>query len=314
MTNELKPIAQADACLAWMDKARAMIAKTEDPGELVKIQRGASAWVACLKLAKAGYEVAADAEEVRLRAERKAGVVLAAREPMKPGPLPKDKSNDATYPLGLSDLGISKDESSRWQKMAGVAEERFQDYLAQARAARKDLTSKAVLDLARGIDLHFSSETPEWNTPPHIIAAVQDVFGGQIDLDPCSNSKTSPSVPATRHFSKEDDGLGQDWSGRVYMNPPYGKVIALWVEKLKAEHEEGQVAEAIALVPARTDTHWFRSLRLYSRCFVFGRLRFSESEAGAPFPSMAVYMGENEGVFASRFSDIGDTYKIIGDL
>ena len=46
---------------------------------------------------------------------------------------------------------------------------------------------------------------------------------GEIDLDPCSNSKAQPNVPALNHFTVEDDGLEQKWFGRVYMNPPYGR-------------------------------------------------------------------------------------------
>ena len=37
------------------------------------------------------------------------------------------------------------------------------------------------------------------------------------------------------------------------MNPPYGGDIAWWVQKLVEEFELGEVTEAIALVPSRTD-------------------------------------------------------------
>jgi len=80
---------------------------------------------------------------------------------------------------------------------------------------------------------------------------------GEIDLDPCSNSHEEPNVPAKTHFTREDDGLAQDWHGRVYMNPPYGYEIAEWVDRLCQQYEQGSVIEAITLVPARTDTAWF---------------------------------------------------------
>lgn len=61
----------------------------------------------------------------------------------------------------------------------------------------------------------FSSDTPEWYTPPEIIDRVVTLFGA-IDLDPCADA--GRGVPAARHFTVDDDGLSQVWSGRVYMN------------------------------------------------------------------------------------------------
>ena len=84
---------------------------------------------------------------------------------------------------------------------------------------------------------------------------------GTIDLDPCSNAEGKPNVPARKHYTAADDGLSKQWRGRVYMNPPYGDEIDAWVAKLCEEHQAGRVPEAIALVPARTDTEWFARLR-----------------------------------------------------
>jgi hypothetical protein len=57
--------------------------------------------------------------EIRLRAERKAGELLATMEKAKAGPPVRNRSVDATDYRGaptLHDLGISRDQSSRWQK------------------------------------------------------------------------------------------------------------------------------------------------------------------------------------------------------
>jgi len=79
--------------------------------------------------------------------------------------------------------------------------------------------------------VHFSSETPEHYTPPEIISATLAVLGS-IDLDPCSNSREKPNVPAAMCFTAADDGLKHEWRGRVYMNPPYGRGIVDWISKL----------------------------------------------------------------------------------
>jgi len=159
--------------------------------------------------------------------------------------------------------------------------------------------------------IHFSSESAEWYTPPSIIERVVEALG-DIDLDPCSNSHTAPHVPAKQHYVKEDDGLSKEWSGAVFLNPPYGREIAQWVEKLVAEHAAGHVPSAIALVPARTDTAWFAALRDYPRCFIQGRIKFLTSEGvetdPAPFPSMAVYLGPDRAAFIKAFSPLGDIY------
>lgn len=157
--------------------------------------------------------------------------------------------------------------------------------------------------------VHHSSESGEWYTPEHIIDAVRDALGG-IDLDPCSNPG-EPAVPAGQHFTYMDDGLAQDWTGRVYMNPPYGRGIGEWTEKLLADYEDGQVTAAIALLPARTDTGWMHDLREYPRCFVKGRISFSGHENAAPFPSCAVYFGGDPEAFARAFADLGDTYVLM---
>lgn len=157
-------------------------------------------------------------------------------------------------------------------------------------------------------NIHFSSNDIEWYTPKFIIGKIIKLFGGSITLDPCSNDKDNPNVPAINHFTKEDDGLNNKWSGKVYMNPPYGREIEKWIEKICLEFEENRIQEAVALVPARTDTAWFRRLSIYPKLFIWGRLQFNESMNSAPFPSMLVYFGKNLQMFKIIFSDIGDTY------
>jgi hypothetical protein len=160
--------------------------------------------------------------------------------------------------------------------------------------------------------VHYTSDTPEWYTPAHIIARAIKALGA-IDLDPCSNSRNAPNVPAAKHFTEEDNGLIQPWHGRVYMNPPYGRIIGEWAERLVREFDAGRVTEAVALVPARTDTEWFRAFRRFPRCFLYGRLKFSDHDNSAPFPSVAIYLGSNLPAFALAFDDIGDIYQLVGD-
>jgi hypothetical protein len=152
----------------------------------------------------------------------------------------------------------------------------------------------------------FTSATPEWYTPDHIIARVIQVFG-QIDLDPCSNSNDPnvANVLALNYWTIDDNGLAQPWHGNVYMNPPYGDEIPGWVGRLIGAKETGEIIQGIALLPARTDTAWFQPLFDYPICFVRGRLRFSGAENSAPFPSAVVYLGPDLLLFQDAFEDIG---------
>jgi phage N-6-adenine-methyltransferase len=164
------------------------------------------------------------------------------------------------------------------------------------------------------ISIHFSSRSEEWYTPSIVVERVMRVFG-KIDLDPASNSNNSPSIPAKRHFTKADDGLSRDWHGRVFLNPPYGRDVKLWVAHLCNQYRVGNTTEAIALLHARNDTAWFSMLANYTLCFVRGRLRFGgqSSSNSAPFPSLIVYLGNRHARFARAFGDLGSIYRQVTD-
>jgi phage N-6-adenine-methyltransferase len=164
--------------------------------------------------------------------------------------------------------------------------------------------------------VHFSSLTPEWYTPEHLMKAVWATLG-PIELDPASSAAANAIVRADRFFTIEDNGLRQQWLARtVFMNPPYGDVIGEWVARLAEAYENGHVGAALALVPARTDTGWFRRLRAYPRCFITGRIKFwtpDGSDNSAPFPSAVFYLGDDMPRFASAFAPLGDIYALWGD-
>lgn len=165
------------------------------------------------------------------------------------------------------------------------------------------------LRVVKKMDVHFSSATPEHYTPQYVLDRVIACMGG-IDLDPCSNSHDAPNVPAATHYTPDDDGLRQEWAGTVYMNPPYGREIDAWVTKLVDAYERGRVTEAIALVPARTDTQWWQRLNAYHVCFVVGRLTFIGNSDPAPFPSAIVYLGSEVDAFVNAFEDMGPIWHM----
>jgi hypothetical protein len=150
----------------------------------------------------------------------------------------------------------------------------------------------------------LSSQSVEYYTPANLVDRVVRCLGA-IDLDPCSDSQATPNVPAARHFVREDDGLMQPWAGQVFLNPPYGREIGRWVERLVASHESGAVPEAVALLPARTDTDWFAAIGRFPLCLLRGRIRFVNGAGSAPFPTLVAYLGRRVDAFVDAFGDLG---------
>ena len=67
--------------------------------------------------------------EIRIRAERRCGKLLARREKAKGGRPPKNPSlNESGFdePKTLNELGISESQSARWQKLAAVPGDEFE--------------------------------------------------------------------------------------------------------------------------------------------------------------------------------------------
>lgn len=127
-----------------------------------------------------------------------------------------------------------------------------------------------VSDFPRIID------TSEWYTPPHIIDAARYVLGG-IDLDPSSCAAANEVVKATTYYTREQDGLSLPWSGRVWLNPPYGRgVIDKFVFRLLEEIRSGSVERAILLTNNCTDTEWWQAManEADAVCFLRSRTNF----------------------------------------
>lgn len=104
-------------------------------------------------------------------------------------------------------------------------------------------------------------------------------------LDPCS---THENAKCARHFTLAEDGLSRDWSRDiVFMNPPYGRKIGLWMEKAFRSASAG--ATVVCLVPSRTDTAWWHTFAIYGEIrFLKGRLKFGDATSSAPFPSAII--------------------------
>jgi hypothetical protein len=85
------------------------------------------------------------AAEVKLRAERQAGKLLG--DMMLRGGDRRSKSRHDR--LKLDDLGLTANQSKRWQLQARVPEEIFREHVRQTRNEGKELTSAGLMRLAK---------------------------------------------------------------------------------------------------------------------------------------------------------------------
>ncbi len=131
----------------------------------------------------------------------------------------------------------------------------------------------------------MSSKTDNWATPQDFFDKLNEEF--RFTLDPCANSDNHK---CDLFFTREQNGLNQDWGGHtVFCNPPYGREIADWV-KYAYEQSQKPDTTVVMLIPARTDTRYFHEY-IYNKAeirFIRGRLKFGDATSAAPFPSMVV--------------------------
>ena len=150
-------------------------------------------------------------------------------------------------------------------------------------------------------NLHFSSATDKWNTPPDLVEDLATVF--DFDLDVCASG---PNV-CDNYFDEQTNGLHHMWLGLCWMNPPYGREIGKWVAQANTSQYH---ASTVCLVPSRTDTKWWHDNVPHASQVVFikGRLKFGGAKNSAPFPSAFVVFGEINDEQRAKLASYGISY------
>lgn len=150
----------------------------------------------------------------------------------------------------------------------------------------------------------------EWYTPEQYIEAAREMLGA-IDVDPASSALAQETVKAGKFFTVADDGLNQDWTGRVWLNPPYAQpAIQHFMQKAVDEFQSGRMTEGVALTHNYTDTQWFHLAARFAGaiCFTRGRIGFlsPEGKKAAPTQGQAFfYFGDRIEEFADAFCRFG---------
>lgn len=286
--------------ILW-DKMKNAVIECHSVDEITQLRNKAEAYRYALKQAKESPEVIRKAEEIKLRAERRAGELL------KETPRAKGGNPNLSQPVSgcetLSDMGITHNQSSKWQKIANIPEEKFENYLE----VEEELSTAGALKVAKNVHVSNNSGENSWYTPSKIINSAIKVMG-EIDLDPASSELANKTVKAKNYYTKEDNGLTKEWYGRVWLNPPYSQPD---IDDFSNAVLEKDYEEIMILVNNATETKWFQRLARKSDCicFINKRLKFIDKEGlstGSPLQGQVIiYIGQNLNMFIEEFSNHG---------
>lgn len=143
----------------------------------------------------------------------------------------------------------------------------------------------------------FTSNKEDWETPQNFYDRLNAKYHFEWDL-----AASDDNAKCSCYFTSDENSLEYDWgglSGNLFLNPPYGRELKLWVRKaantkLKAKQN------LVMLIPARTDTsYWHDYIFNHAEIkFLRGRLKFEVggiSGDSAPFPSaLVIYKGDGD--------------------
>ena len=186
--------------LIKVDATKAYILMVPDVNDAMQKRNGASALEQAIKLT-GNYSIEAQNEiaEARIRLERYIGEQI-------PKQIETGRSKKGSHRVTLSDLGIDKMQSSRFQKEATVPEAAFEEHVATVKDKGHELTSASVLKLADRLEPY------EHVTPPPLPVGEYSV----ILADP----------PWKYDFAPHKDGMSIE---EHYPTMEIGEIAALQV-------------------------------------------------------------------------------------
>lgn len=277
---------EATDSLVLIDKARTFLAQAEtlaDIGTVREIAERARRYASAAKLGKAAENHAA---RLRIEAERKAGALLL-ESAKNPGGRPTENLSDVSTgferPPKLPELGITRQQSSDWQRMANVPDEVFEAHVEEVVQAGKPLTTDGVVQVARKIERERRSAEPKPIIHPSRIPArieIADARSMPLDDESVDLIVTSPpygldigyaggDVPAAAWPSFMRDWLAEALrvtkpSGRLALNVPLDTTIGgcrpTYADSVHAALAAGWIYKATIVWQENNTTKGNRSL------------------------------------------------------
>lgn len=204
--------------------------------------------------------------EIRLRAERRAGQLLLDMEknhgtrgdgrPRKDGTKSRRSSGTTAYPPKLEDIGVTKDQSSKWQRLALLVDEAtFERALVQAREKYGELTNAALLCEIREIVTPTQVLTdPDVNVVAAELtrdiesqsrkAKLETVVRLRSRLNPTIRKKLILALKnSLKHVAESEAQLSKDFEDY----PANGKAFQRVIRERMAEQPDPLLAEKMAI-------------------------------------------------------------------
>jgi len=139
--QELMLARDVDEVKAVRDKAAALQLYARQQGESLEMQNAIA--------------------EIKLRAERRAGELLAEIERDKGESKklrPRLIQSFSEYTNAIENAGIARTTAHRWQEIASIPEEKFEQHIAEKKSRGDELTSAGMLRLAKNTTVTYQNQ------------------------------------------------------------------------------------------------------------------------------------------------------------
>jgi hypothetical protein len=197
--------------LSLLDQASQALAEARSFDQIKEIRDKAEAVRKYAQSASLGLGIQNRAAEVKLRAERQAGKLLTQMA-LRGG---DRRSKTHHERLKLDDLGITRNQSTRWQIQARVPEEVFRQHIRQTCAAGKELTSARLMRLAKqwAESRTFNGVNGKNGHATHRNGSANDLDVHGDDDHPASDPLAEMISELTNHHELLDNVLRPMYSG-----------------------------------------------------------------------------------------------------
>lgn len=308
MIAERSSLARANPNPLAIEQAIALLERTDDVDAILEIRDFGELAVEYARRKRAGIEAQNRARRLVLSSMRR----LGQRLPELVARGNPQMSSPSTFRRTLEEMGITRDESSRAQKLAAIPDHVFEAHCKALDSRGELLTLRSTINAA--------SSAPDYDgdehyTPGEWCDRMRAVMGG-IDLDPASNTFANRTMRARRYFTSQQNGLAKRWSGRVALNSPYSQPLeSRFTAKLCESWDRGWVTQAIRLSNAATDTRSFHecATRAARLCFVRGRINFytrkGPTNANRYAGQLFYYFGDRVAAFDRIFGEHGTVLR-----
>ena len=149
----------------------------------------------------------------------------------------------------------------------------------------------------------FDSNNNDWETTQSLFDILNNEFQFTIDL-----AASQKNAKVKKYYSKDDDALKQDWIGICWLNPPFGEKggnqLKYFVKKANLEYcRHGSTI--VLLIPARTNTNWWREYCTEAKeiRFITGRPNFVGCKHGLMQPLAIVIFAPHIGETIVRYQE-----------